>query len=299
MQTFRRLALFLAVNLLVILTLSFLLHLFGVQPYLTPYGLDYNSLLAFCFIWGMGGALISLSLSRIMAKWLMSVRVIDPSSTDLAEQKLVQMVYRLCRKAGLPDMPEVGIFQSPAMNAFATGPTKSRSLVALSSGIIARMHEDELEAVIAHEVSHIANGDMVTMTLLQGVINAFVMFFARILAFAITRGSNSNRRSSSPFAYYALVFVFEIVFMVLGSIVVCAYSRFREFRADKGGADLAGKAKMIAALRALQNEHESSSSMPMKQTAIQAMMIKNKSGGFLTLFATHPPLDERIARLSR
>jgi heat shock protein HtpX len=194
-------------------------------------------------------------------------------------------------------MPQVGIYTSPEVNAFATGPMQSRSLVAVSSGLLNRMSEKELEGVLAHEVSHIANGDMVTMTLLQGVINAFVMFLARVLAFVCSAiGSQGKERSVSG-SYYAFVFLFEILFMILGSLVIAFYSRFREFRADRGGAFLAGKETMIAALESLQRTvqiHDPVAEKP----ALQAFKISASKGpSILALFATHPPLDTRITRL--
>lgn len=293
----KRIILFLAVNFLVVMTISFILNLLHVGPFLHEHGLDYQSLAIFCLVWGMGGAFISLALSRIMAKWLLGVKVIDPNTRDPHYQKLLYTVHDLCRAAGLTHMPQVGIYNSPEVNAFATGPMQSRSLVAVSSGLLNRMSEKELEGVLAHEVSHIANGDMVTMTLLQGVVNAFVMFLARILAFAFSaRHSNNKGRSVSGF-YYLFVFLFEIVFMILGSMVLAFYSRYREFRADKGGAFLAGKDKMIAALESLKKTahvHDPAVDKP----ALQAFKISPSKGrGILALFATHPPLDERIKRL--
>lgn len=296
MQILRRITLFLLVNILVVLTLSAALILLGFQPYFTARGLDYNNLMAFCFLWGMGGALISLALSRIMARMMMGVNIIE-ANTRVAQEKMVyDMVYSLSRKAGLP-MPQVGIFNSAAMNAFATGPTKSRSLVAVSTGIIEKMTPDELEGVIGHEISHIANGDMVTMTLLQGVVNAFVMFFARALAFALSRSDNKHPENSPT--YRLLVFVFQMIFMALGAIIVCAFSRWREFRADKGGADLSSKAKMIAALTRLQKGSEAPMPAAMQKSAIKALMINSKKDSSIlhALFSTHPPLEERIARL--
>src|SRR5581483_3976372 len=250
----KRIFLFLAVNFLVIFTLSLILNVFHIQPFLKGYGLDIQSLLIFCLIWGMGGAFISLALSRHMAKWMMRVQVVDPHTSDPELRRLIATVEDLSRGACLPITPEVGVFDSLEPNAFATGPTKRKSLVAVSSGLLRRMSQKELEGVLAHEIAHIANGDMVTMTLVQGVVNAFVMFLARLLATIFSgmgRGRDSNS-SGSFFSYMMFVFIFEIVFMVLGSIVICGYSRFREFRADKGGADLAGKDKMIAALESLQ-----------------------------------------------
>ena len=205
-------------------------------------------------VWGMGGALISLSLSRQMAKWMLGVHVIDPQTYDPDMKRLVQTVYQLAREAHLSNMPEVGIYESTEPNAFATGPSKRRSLVAVSTGLLRRMSQKELEGVLAHEITHITNGDMVTMTLIQGVVNAFVMFLARVLAYVFSglgKSRDGNSSGGSYFSYMIFVFFFEIVFMVLGSIVVAWFSRFREFRADRGGADLAGKDKMIAALESL------------------------------------------------
>ncbi len=295
----KRILLFIAVNALVLFTISIVLNLLGVRPYLTQHGIDYNALLVFCLVWGMGGAFISLALSRIMAKWMMGVQVIDPSRASGSEKQLLDMVYKLSRDAGLPSMPEVGIYSSPEVNAFATGPTRSRSLVAVSSGLLNRMNSAEVDAVLAHEVSHVANGDMVTMTLLQGVINAFVMFFARILAYVVMRmGKQRDEEvSGSPFMYSMLVFVFEIVFMILGTLVIAAYSRFREFRADAGGARLVGRTNMIQALQALQRTVEIKDPKT-DQPAYQAFKISNGKP-LLRLFASHPPLEERIARLQR
>lgn len=293
----KRVFLFIAVNALVIVTISFILNLLGIQPYLTQRGLDYNALMSFCLIWGMAGAFISLGLSRIMAKWLMGVQVIDPQMASGPERQILDMVHNLAKKAGLPKMPEVGIYQSPEVNAFATGPSASRSLVAVSSGLLRRMSTPEVEAVLAHEVAHVANGDMVTMTLLQGVVNAFVMFFARVLAYVVMRMGKSRDEEGigSPFMYSILVFVFEILFMILGTMVIAAYSRFREFRADAGGARYVGRDKMIQALRALEKTAEIHDPHA-EQPAFQSMKISSTKP-IMRLFSTHPPLQERIARL--
>jgi heat shock protein HtpX len=295
---FKRVLLFLALNAVILVTISFILNILNIRPYLDRSGINYQALLSFCFIRGMVGAFISLSLSRVMAKWVMGVEVIDPQTIrGSKEAQLYELVKMLSQKAGLPSVPEVGIYQSPEVNAFATGPTKRRSLVAVSSGLLNRMNSAEIEAVLAHEVSHIANGDMVTMTLLQGVVNAFVMFFARVLAFAITRLGKKEGEQSSPFMYGILVFVFEILFMILGALIVAAFSRFREFRADAGGARLAGREKMIQALQALEKVatiHDTKAEQP----AFQAMKISNNKSVMLRLFASHPPLEERIARLN-
>jgi heat shock protein HtpX len=299
---FKRIFLFLAVNLLVVLSISLILALFGVQPYLTQHGIDYRALLIFCFIWGMGGAFISLALSRQMAKWMMRVKVIDPQRATAGERELLNTVYALCRSAGLTDMPQVGIYPSPEVNAFATGPTKKRSLIAVSSGLLQKMDQREIEGVIGHEISHIVNGDMVTMTLLQGIVNAFVMFLARILAYVIAIAGRSRNESSSPsyFTYVILVFLFEIVFMLLGSMIIAAFSRYREFRADKGGATLVGKEKMIEALQSLKTLESARAPQIAASNQFQAMKIAyGKKSGLIRLFATHPPMEERIERLQR
>ncbi len=295
----KRIFLFIALNALVLVTISLVLNLLNVKPYLTQHGLDYNSLMIFCFVWGMGGAFISLALSRIMAKWMMGVQVIDPNRCSGQERELVNMVYSLAKNAGLPAMPEVGIYNSPEVNAFATGPTRSRSLVAVSSGLLNRMNTAEVDAVLAHEVSHVANGDMVTMTLLQGVVNAFVMFFARVLAYVVSRMGRQRDDGAvgSPFLYTILVFVFEIAFMILGSIVIATYSRFREYRADAGGARLVGRDKMVQALEALKRTQEIQDPH-VDQPAFQSFKISNTKR-ILSLFSSHPPLEDRIARLKR
>jgi heat shock protein HtpX len=295
----KRIFIFLAVNFLIILTVSLILNLLNIGPYFKARGIDMGALLAFCLVWGMTGAFISLALSRIMAKWLMGVAVIDPDLATGQEKLLIDMVYKLARRAGLPKMPEVGIYHSPEVNAFATGPTKSRALVAVSSGLLREMRSHELEGVLGHEVSHISNGDMVTMTLVQGLVNAFVMFFARAIAYIVLRlGRRSDQsRDESPFLYSILVMVFEIIFFILGAIVIATYSRFREFRADSGGARLAGRDQMIDALKALQRTLEVRDERA-EAPAFQSMKISN-TRGLIHLFSTHPSLDERIARLEQ
>lgn len=289
---FKRIALFFMVNFLVIVTVSVVLNVLGVQPYLSRNGIDYGSLLVFCFVWGMGGAFVSLAISRFMAKRFMGVKLITESDIDSQSRWIVQTVHAHARKAGLGTMPEVGVFESPDPNAFATGPTKSRSLVAVSTGLMSRMSRDEVDGVIAHEVAHIANGDMVTMALLQGVVNAFVMFFARIVAFAISSQSKEDGRRSSN---HLIVFLLELVFGFLGMMVVAKFSRYREFRADAGGAKLAGRNKMTAALQKLQASYGLVQAE--ENASIAAFKISNKQSGFAALFSTHPPLEERIARL--
>lgn len=283
----KRIALFVLTNLMVILTISILLRILGIGHYLTAQGIDYYQLAAFCLVWGMVGSLISLSISRISAKMMMGIELIDRSSQDAAW--LYSMVEELSRKAGLPVVPEVGIYQSPEVNAFATGPSKRRSLVAFSTGLLNTMNRNEVEGVAAHEIAHIANGDMVTMTLLQGVINAFVMFFARVIAWAIAQNSREENRQTST---YMVTFLLEMVLGILGMLVVAAFSRYREFRADLGGARYAGKHDMIAALERLAGHTK----MYDQQAALAAFKI---SGGPGAWFSTHPPLEKRIEALRK
>lgn len=297
MAIFKRIFLFLAVNILVVLTISLTLNLLGVRPYLDARGIDYQSLLVFCAVWGFAGAFISLALSRVMAKFAMGVQVIDPQAARGEEKELVTMVYRLAQKAGLTKMPEVGIYQSPEVNAFATGPSKSRSLVAVSTGLLQRMDSQAVEGVLGHEIAHVANGDMVTMTLLQGVINTFVMFFSRIAAWAISNamaGDRDRDRSPSPWVYYGTQFAFEILFSLLGAMVVAAFSRMREFRADRGGALFAGRDKMIHALQSLKGTLEQ---VDESHPAMASFKISGRPRGLLALLATHPNLETRIERL--
>ncbi|HAH33095.1 MAG TPA: protease HtpX [Elusimicrobia bacterium] len=293
MRIAKRLFLFMAVNVLILVTLSFTLNILGVRPYLSMRGIDYNSLMIFCLVWGMGGAFISLGLSRILAKWMMGVQVIDPGTSDPAMASLVQTVHNLAKAAGLPKMPEVGYYNSPEINAFATGPTKSRALIAVSAGLLENMDREQLEGVLGHEISHIANGDMVTMTLLQGIINAFVMFLARVIAFFITRSKDGEK--SSPWMNYLIVMVLEIVLSAFGMIAVAAFSRWREFRADAGSARLAGREKMINALEALRRTAQYADLSG--NSSVAAMKIAGKPKRFFGLFATHPPLEARIERL--
>jgi heat shock protein HtpX len=303
---FKRIFLFLLVNILVVTTVSITLSMLGVHGYMNAYGIDYQQLAIFCLVWGMAGSLISLALSRFMAKRMMGVEVIDPATRDPELRQLVETVYELSRAAGLPKMPEVGVYDSPDLNAFATGPTKSRALVAVSTGLLGRMNKSEVEGVLGHEIAHVANGDMITLTLIQGVVNAFVMFLSRVAAFAITQAlrGNSDREerssNSSPILQHVLVIVFDIVFSILGSMVVAWFSRYREFRADAGGARFAGRDKMISALKALQRVYESPmmDDLPPAPDAIKAFQISSrKKGGFLAMFSTHPALEDRIHAL--
>ena len=298
MQIAKRIFLLILTNILVMVTLSIILNVLGIHGYMTPYGqLDLSSLAAFCLVWGMGGAFISLALSRVMAKWLMGVKIIDPRTNDAYLASIVVRVHHMAKIAGLSVMPEVGIYDSPEINAFATGPMKSRSLVALSSGLLDRMNQDEQNGVIGHELTHVANGDMVTMTLVQGMVNAFTMFLSRVVAFAVSaalRGDRERDRGPGPF-YGILVFVFDIVFMIFGAMVVAAFSRYREYRADAGGAKIAGRDNMIRALQALQRNYEMTDLGI--QPAVANLKISSKGHGIYRFFSTHPSLSDRIERL--
>jgi heat shock protein HtpX len=276
------------------------LSIFNVKPYLQSYGIDYKSLMIFCLVWGMGGAFISLALSKLMAKWMMGVKIVDPSTASSELRNLLSTVHELCRSANMSHMPEVGIFESQELNAFATGPSQKRSLIAVSTGLLRQMSQRELEGVISHEITHITNGDMITMTLVQGIINAFVMFLARALAFACSNLGKRNNNSSSSGSYlsYTLfVFLFQFVFMILGSIVVSWFSRIREFKADKGGSYIVGKEKMIAALEALQRTQRIQDPKYAKASFSSMKISSKKKLGWMKLFSSHPPLEERISRL--
>jgi heat shock protein HtpX len=263
----------------------------------TGLGIDYVSLMVFSLIVGFAGSFISLAMSRWMAKKMMKVKVLNPNGQLTAhERSVVEKVHRFSRAAGLAHMPQVGIYQSAEVNAFATGPSKKRSLVAVSSGLLNTMDDAAVEGVIAHEVAHVANGDMVTMTLLQGIVNTFVVFFSRIVAILVSRLVRSELQMIVRFA---AVIIFQILFSILGSLVVSAYSRHREFHADLGGGDLAGRDKMAHALRSLKTyANRAKVNDRTDDSAIQTMKINGK-GGVMRLFSSHPDLDERIARLEQ
>ena len=289
----KRLLLFLATNILVILTINIVLTVLGVGRYLTGSGLDYTQLLIFCSIWGMVGSFISLSISKFMAKKAMGVKIIDPMTSNQTERFLLDAVHSMARQAGLQTMPEVGYYQSNDLNAFATGPSRNNSLVAVSTGLMQSMNEQQVRGVLGHEVAHIANGDMVTMTLIQGVVNAFTMFLARVVSYSlIVLDRDEGEGGFSVMGYYLLTIVFDIIFSILGSIIVAYFSRIREFKADKGGAQLAGTSNMIAALEGL-GRHVAGNETRGKELA--TLMINR--GGFLSLFSTHPSLESRIAKL--
>jgi heat shock protein HtpX len=297
MQMIKRMGLFFLVNILVTLTISLVLGLLGVGRTMTAYGIDYQNLAILCLAWGMIGSFISLLMSRMMAKWTMGVKLIDPQTRDTESKWLLDTVYRLARQAGLTTMPEVGVYDSPELNAFATGPSRSRSLVAVSTRLLRSMDQNEISGVLGHEIAHVANGDMVTMTLIQGVVNAFVMFLSRVLAFFISQALRGNQREEGRsygggMVQFAIQMLLETVFMLLGSMVVAWFSRQREFRADAGGAQYAGRSQMISALQALQRRFEPTE---VQKDSFSAMKISG--GGLMTLLSTHPKLELRIARL--
>jgi len=292
----KRILLFVGTNVLVIATVSIITSALGLHSYLTAYGINYQKLALFCAIWGMSGAFISLLLSKFIAKMAMGIAIVNPNHATREEHTLLETIHRLARKAGLSTMPEVGIYHSPEVNAFATGPSKNNSLVAVSSGLIANMNREEMEAVLGHEISHIANGDMVTMTLVQGIVNSFALFLSRIVAYGISIAMSHDEEKSGEFSYMAyagLTIVFDILFTLLGSLLVAAYSRKREYRADHGGAKLAGRQYMIAALKKLQHTAEIEDT---RAPSLAAFKIAHHPS-WLELFSTHPPLDKRIARL--
>jgi heat shock protein HtpX len=282
----KRIVLFLVTNLVIVVTLSVILSFLGIRP---GHGLE--GLAVFSFVWGMGGAFISLQMSRWIAKRATGAQLIDGRSGQHELDWLYATVERLTRQASLP-MPEVGVYNSPEVNAFATGPSKRRSLVAVSTGLLRSLRPNEVEGVLAHEVAHIANGDMVTMTLLQGIVNAFVIFFARVIA-SVMRGDDG--RGSYRGGNFFVVILLEIVLGILGSMITAWFSRRREFRADRGGAMLAGRENMVSALRRLLTHHEA---VDTSHEALATLKI-NGTRGWMMFFSTHPPLEVRIAALEQ
>ena len=286
----KRILLFLGTNLAIVLVLSITLRILGVEPYLTERGLNLGSLLIFAAVMGMGGAFISLALSKWMAKRAVGAVVIEQPRTP-TEQWLVQTVRRQAQVAGI-GMPEVAVFEANEVNAFATGMNRNKALVAVSTGLLQNMTRPEAEAVLGHEVSHIANGDMVTLALIQGVVNTFVIFLARVIGHLVDRTVFRTENGHGP-AFFVTMIVAELVLGVLASIIVMWFSRQREFRADAGGAQLAGRQQMIAALKRLAMAH--TAPLPDKMAAFG---IAGGGGrGLKRLFMTHPPLEERIAAL--
>ncbi|MDD1605379.1 MAG: protease HtpX [Methylococcaceae bacterium] len=285
-----RILLFLATNIAIMIVISIVFSILGLSGTLDAQGvgLNLNALLVMSAVIGMTGSFISLVMSKWSAKRAMGVQVIEQPQ-DQTERWLIEVVTRQAQRVGI-DMPEVGIFNTSEPNAFATGMSRNSALVAVSSGLLQTMNADEVEAVIGHEMSHVANGDMVTMALMQGVLNTFVYFFATIIGHVVDRTVFKTEEGRGP-AYYIVQMVAQIVLGILASMLVMWFSRYREFRADAGGANLAGREKMISALRALQRTHEA----PQLPGSLAAFGING--GGAMRLFMSHPPLEERIAAL--
>ena len=289
----KRVVLFLVTNLAVIFVLNITMRLLGIDTLLAESGggLNLNALLVFAAVIGFGGAFISLAMSKWSAKMMTGAKVIDSPRSE-AEQWLVQTVQRQARQAGI-GMPEVAIYNAPEVNAFATGMNKNNALVAVSTGMLNSMSRDEAEAVLGHEVTHVANGDMVTLALIQGVVNTFVIFLSRIIGNIVDKAVFKTERGHGP-AFWITSIIAELVLGILASIIVMWFSRRREFRADVGGAALAGREKMIAALQRLKQAH-TPSQLP---DQIKAFGISGGQGwGIKRLFMSHPPLDERIEAL--
>lgn len=290
----KRIFLFLATNFAIIIVASITLSLLGVGSILdeSGTGLDLTALLIFCFVFGMMGSFISLAMSKKIAKWSMKVRIIDkPQNSE--EQWLVDTVRKQAAEAGI-GMPEVGIFEAQQSNAFATGANRNKALVAVSRGMLQRFNRSEVEAVMGHEVGHVANGDMITLALMQGVINTFVMFLARVIGFAVDRVVLRNEQGLG-IGYFVATIVSEIVLAILASTIVFWYSRKREYVADRAGARLGSRQGMIDALKRLQAEVNVPNQLP---ESMQAFGITGgKRSGLKALFMTHPPLEKRIAAL--
>ena len=288
----KRIFMFLVTNLAVLAVLSIVARLLGVDTYLAAHGQSFQGLLVWAALFGMGGAFISLAISKAQAKMFMGVQVINPQSADATAQWLLSVVEHHARNANI-GMPEIGIFDSPEPNAFATGMSRNSALVAVSTGLLQRMNRDEIAAVLGHEITHVANGDMVTLALIQGVVNTFVLFLSRVVGQIIDRAvfrSDDGRGIASFFIYIAL----QIAFGILATPIVMWFSRWREFRADRGGAQLAGTGNMVAALEELKRVHEP---LPTQQFAAFGIAGGDIGSGLRRLFMSHPPIDERIAAL--
>jgi heat shock protein HtpX len=295
----KRIFLLIATNFAVLLLLSVVIQLFGIDNWLAQRGQNYEALLFISAIFGFGGAFVSLLISKWMAKVSMGVKVIGQPANE-AEQWLVATVRAHAQKAGI-GMPEVGVFDSPDPNAFATGASRNSSLVAVSTGLLRNMRRNEVEAVLGHEIAHVANGDMVTLTLIQGVLNTFVIFLARIIGGLVDsalRGNSSGNNESrgGGMGYFMTVMLAQIVLGLFASMIVAWFSRRREFRADAGGAELAGTHSMVGALEALKRAH-TPSQLPESMKAFG--INSERPGAFQRLLMSHPPLDERIAALEQ
>jgi heat shock protein HtpX len=288
----KRILLFIVTNLAVLFVLTAVARLLGIDTYLAAHGQSLQGLLVWAALFGFGGAFVSLAMSKMQAKMFMGVQVIAPQSADATQQWLLSVIEHHARNAGV-GMPEVGIFNSPEPNAFATGMSRNSALVAVSSGLLQRMNRQEIEAVLGHEMTHVANGDMVTLALIQGVVNTFVLLLARLVGNIVDRAvfrSDDGRGIASMLTFYVL----QITFGILATPIVMWFSRWREFRADRGGAHLAGTANMIAALEELKRVHEP---LPAPQFAAFGIADGAVASGLRRLFLSHPPLDERIAAL--
>ena len=286
----KRVFLFLSTNIAILFVLSISMRVLGVEPYLNEYGLNLTSLLVFAAVFGMGGAFISLAMSKWTAKRFTGAVVIEQPA-NRTQAWLLETVRRQARQAGIA-MPEVAIFDSPQVNAFATGMNKNKALVAVSSGLIRNMSMDEAEAVLGHEITHVANGDMVTLALIQGIVNTFVIFLSRVIGQLVDRVVFKNERGHGP-AFWITAIVAELVLGILASMIVMWFSRQREFRADEGGAALAGRHKMIAALERLKAGTQEDLPDQLAAFGISGRV----ADGFKRLFMSHPPLDERIEHL--
>ena len=288
-----RILLFLATNAAVLVLISVVFQVLGIEGILAENGVDLNlqALLLMSAVIGFGGSFISLAMSKFMAKRSMGVQIIERPGNS-TEQWLMETVRRQAQQAGI-GMPEVGIFQSPDANAFATGMRRNDALVAVSSGLLQSMNADEVEAVLGHEISHVSNGDMITMGLLQGVVNTFVIFLSRVIGHVVDRVVFKTERGYGP-AYFITSIVAQIFLSMLASMIVMWFSRHREFRADSGGASLAGRGKMIGALQALQRAHEPAD-LPGEFAAFG--ISGGLGAGVKKFFMSHPPLEERIAAL--
>lgn len=288
---FKRIVLFLITNLAVVFVLSIVLELLGVGPMLNQQGLDMGNLIMFAAVFGFGGSLISLVISKWTAKRLTGARVITSPSSE-AEVWLVETVRRQALKANI-GMPEVAIYDAPDANAFATGMNRNNALVAVSTGLLRMMDRNEVEAVLAHEISHVANGDMITLALIQGVVNTFVIAASRVAGYLVDRLIFKTERGHGP-GFFIVSMIAQLLFGLLASIIVCWFSRQREFRADAGAAAISGREKMIAALQKLRL----SADKPHLPDQVAAFGISgNTGGGLKRLFMTHPPLEERIEAL--
>lgn len=289
----QRVLLFLGTNIAVLMVISILMKIFGLDNYMDANGINYKSLAVISFLWGSVGAFISLAMSKSVAKRSMGVQIIESPRTD-NEMWLIDTVTRQAQRAGI-GMPEVGIFNSDAPNAFATGMNKNRALVAVSTGLLSNMKSNEVEAVLGHEISHVANGDMVTMTLLQGILNAFVMFISRIIGYVMSSSSRGNRGSMGHAGNYIGTMIAQVVLGFLAALIIKWFSRYREFHADAGAGRLTSNQDMIAALRALQH----ASNPQNLKGALVGFGINGVKSTVAKLFSTHPPLEDRIAALEK